>query len=166
MTDPVCVTAYIGLGSNLEEPRAQLERALDALTRLQQSELLEHSAFYRSAPMGPADQPDYVNAVAALHTALAPLELLDALQAIERAQGRQRGPQRWGPRTLDLDILLYGGRTIDSPRLTIPHPGLAERNFVLVPLFEIAPELVLPDGRTLAALVAACPGDGLVRLDR
>lgn len=160
--DPV--TAYIGLGSNLEDPQRQLERALDALRRLRRSELVRSSPFYRSVPMGPADQPDYLNAVAALRTQLAPLELLDQLQSIEAAQGRRRGPQRWGPRTLDLDLLLYGGEVIDSPRLVVPHPGLTERNFVLVPLFDIAPGLLLPDGRPLAALVAECPRDGLVRL--
>lgn len=165
MAEGTPVTAYIGLGSNLEEPRAQLRRALEALGRLERSELLRSSPFYRSAPMGPADQPDYLNAVAALRTELPPLELLDRLQAIETEQGRRRGAQRWGPRTLDLDLLLYGQERIDSPRLSVPHPGLTERSFVLVPLLDIAPDLVLPDGRALAALAAACPRDGLVRQD-
>lgn len=163
MADTVSATAYIGLGSNLEDPRAQVERALEALARLHRSELLRCSPLYRSAPMGPADQPDYVNTVAALRTGLSPLDLLDALQEIEKAQGRQRGPQRWGPRTLDLDVLLYGESIVESPRLTVPHPGLTERNFVLVPLFDIAPDLILPDGRRLAALAETCPWDGLVR---
>lgn len=165
MAERDAVTAYIGLGSNLEDPWAQLGHALEALRRLPRSELLHCSPFYRSVPMGPADQPDYLNAVAALCTKLAPLELLDQLQAIEAAQGRRRGALRWGPRTLDLDLLLYGAKVIESPRLTVPHPGLAERSFVLVPLFDIAPDLLLPDGRRLAALVAACSCEGLVRLE-
>jgi len=158
------VRAFIGLGSNLDEPRRQLYRAIEALRGLPQSRLTAVSHLYRSAPMGPADQPDYVNAVAMLDTCLSPLELLDALQGIETAQGRVRGPERWGPRTLDLDLLLYGAELIGNDRLQVPHPGMDERNFVLYPLSELAPELVLPDGRSLPQLLAACPRDGLEQL--
>lgn len=156
------VRAYIGLGSNLADPQAQLARAVAALRSLPASRLTALSRFYRSRPMGPADQPDYLNAVAMLDTRLEAHELLDALQSIENDQGRVRGPLRWGPRTLDLDLLLFGADIIDTGRLKVPHPGIAERNFVLYPLAEIAPELVLPDGRTLQQLLAACSRDGLV----
>lgn len=158
------VRTFIGLGSNLDDPKGQLLRAIEALRSLPQSRLTAVSHLYRSAPMGPADQPDYVNAVAMLDTRLTPLELLDALQHIERAQGRVRGAVRWGARTLDLDLLLYGCERIDSERLQVPHPGMGERNFVLYPLSELAPELVLPDGRSLLQLQAGCPRDGLERL--
>lgn len=155
------VRAYIGLGSNLADPQAQLARAVAALRNLPASRLTALSRFYRSRPMGPADQPDYLNAVAMLDTRLEAHELLDALQAIENDQGRVRGPLRWGPRTLDLDLLLFGADIIDTDRLKVPHPGIAERNFVLYPLAEIAPELVLPDGRSLQQMLGACSRDGL-----
>ena len=154
------VRAYIGLGSNLDNPAEQLRQAQTALARQPGIHLAACSRFYRSAPLGPQDQPDYVNAVAALDTELAPEALLDALQAVEAAQGRVR-LRRWGPRTLDLDILLYGDAVLATPRLSVPHPGLAERNFVLHPLAELAPDLVLPDGRTLAELLAQCDSAGL-----
>jgi 2-amino-4-hydroxy-6-hydroxymethyldihydropteridine diphosphokinase len=156
---------YIGLGSNLAEPRQQLRGALDALARIPNSQLAVVSSLYPSDPLGPADQPRYNNAVAALDTSLSPLTLLDALQAIELAQGRERKAERWGPRTLDLDILLFGNRLISEPRLTVPHYHMHARAFVLYPLAEIAPaELKLADGRTLAELLAACPFEGLERL--
>ncbi|MGE6992625.1 2-amino-4-hydroxy-6-hydroxymethyldihydropteridine diphosphokinase [Pseudomonas sp. NPDC047961] len=156
---------YIGLGSNLAEPRRQLRGALDALTCIRDSQLAAVSSLYLSDPLGPADQPRYNNAVAALDTSLSPLALLDALQAIELAQGRERKAERWGPRTLDLDILLFGNRLISEPRLTVPHYHMHARAFVLYPLAEIAPaELKLADGRTLAELLAACPFEGLERL--
>ncbi len=137
------VDAYIGLGSNLDRPVDQLRRALDELNDLPQTHLIRPSPLYRSPPLGPAGQPDYVNAVAWLQTTLAPLELLDGLQAIERAHGRERA-ERWGPRTLDLDLLLYGDRHIDSERLVVPHPQMHRRSFVLVPLHDVTPELFLP----------------------
>jgi 2-amino-4-hydroxy-6-hydroxymethyldihydropteridine diphosphokinase len=155
---------YIGLGSNLAEPLAQLRGALAALAALPQSRLVAVSSFYASDPLGPADQPRYVNAVAALDTDLAPLALLDALQAIELDQGRVRKAERWGPRTLDLDILLFGERRLDEPRLSVPHYHMHARPFVLYPLAELAPDLRLPDGRRLADLLAACPFVGLERL--
>ncbi|APQ12995.1 2-amino-4-hydroxy-6-hydroxymethyldihydropteridine pyrophosphokinase [Pseudomonas oryzihabitans] len=155
---------YLGLGSNLAEPRRQLDAALDALAALPDSRLVAVSAFYASDPLGPPDQPRYVNAVAALDTALAPLDLLDATQAIEQQQGRVRKDERWGPRTLDIDILLFGERLIDEPRLQVPHYHLHARAFVLYPLADLAPELRLPDGRSLPNLLSACPFEGLERL--
>jgi 2-amino-4-hydroxy-6-hydroxymethyldihydropteridine diphosphokinase len=155
---------YIGLGSNLATPLEQLRSALAALAALPQTRLTAQSSFYASDPLGPADQPRYVNAVAALDTELSPLALLDALQAIELEQGRTRKAERWGPRTLDLDILLFGARQLNEPRLTVPHYHMHARAFVLYPLAEIAPELRLPDGRPLSELLAACPFVGLERL--
>lgn len=156
---------YIGLGSNLATPLAQLRSALTALTALPQTQLVAQSSFYASDPLGPADQPRYVNAVAALDTELSPLALLDALQTIELEQGRTRKAERWGPRTLDLDILLFGERQLDKPRLTVPHYHMHARAFVLYPLAEIAPDLQLPDGRALTELLDACPFVGLERLN-
>lgn len=156
------VTAYIGLGSNLAEPVLQLRRACEALKQLPETRLLECSSLYLSPPMGPADQPDYINAVAALETTLLPYDLLAGIQAIEQAQGRTR-EVRWGARTLDLDLLVYGDSIIGDKALTVPHPGLPERAFVLYPLQEIAPMLKIPGLGPLAALVAHCPKNGLKR---
>lgn len=155
---------YLGLGSNLAEPVQQLRAALTAIAHLPGSQLAAVSSFYASDPLGPPDQPRYVNAVAALDTDLAPLELLDALQAIELEQGRVRKDERWGPRTLDLDILLFGQHRLAEERLTVPHYHMHARAFVLYPLAEIAGELQLPDGRYLRELLAACPFEGLERL--
>jgi len=135
---------YVGLGSNLADPRAQVERASRALAALPQTRLVQRSRLYRSAPWGRADQPEFVNAVVALQTELTPRELLEALLKIERAAGRARDATRWGPRVLDLDILLFGDRLIDEPGLHVPHPHLHERAFVLLPLAEIAPDLIVP----------------------
>ena len=156
---------YIGLGSNLAEPVQQLGAALAALDRLPDCRLAAVSSLYASDPLGPPDQPRYANAVAALDCALAPLQLLDALQGIEREQGRVRKAERWGPRTLDLDILLFGDLQLDEERLSVPHYHMHARAFVLYPLAEIAPDLWLPDGRPLQALLDACPFLGLERLD-
>lgn len=156
---------YIGLGSNLATPLEQLRSALAALAALPQTQLVAQSSFYASDPLGPADQPRYVNAVTALDSELSPLHLLDALQTIELEQGRTRKSERWGPRTLDLDILLFGERQLDEPRLTVPHYHMHARAFVLYPLAEIAPDLQLPDGRALAELLDACPFVGLERLN-
>ncbi|MDX9665279.1 2-amino-4-hydroxy-6-hydroxymethyldihydropteridine diphosphokinase [Pseudomonas sp. P5_152] len=154
---------YIGMGSNLAAPQEQLRNAVQALTQLPKTQLTGVSAFYQSDSLLPG-QPRYTNAVAALESALAPLELLDALQAIENQQGRER-LERWGPRTLDLDILLFGDRLIDEPRLKVPHYQMQERAFVLYPLAELAPaQLELADGRRLSDLLAACPFVGLDRL--
>ncbi len=155
------IAAYIGIGSNLVAPEQQARAAIRALAALPDTLLQRVSSLYRSAPMGPQDQPDYVNAVACLHTSLTPLQLLDQLQQIEQQQGRVRKAERWGPRTLDLDLLLYGDEIIDQPRLTVPHYGLTERAFVLYPLAEIAPELQLPGGMAVATLLASVSSDGL-----
>jgi len=152
---------FIGIGSNLDDPIGRARQALLALSGLPHSRLLAWSSLYRSAPMGPADQPDYVNGVAALTTGLEPLALLDALQRIEQQQGRLRNGNRWGPRTLDLDLLLYGDEVIEHPRLVVPHYGMPEREFVLYPLAEIAPSLRLPGGQRLSNLVEGCPRNGL-----
>lgn len=162
--EPVPVAAFIGIGSNLADPRQQVNSALQELSGLAATRLHSRSALYRSAPMGPQDQPDYINAVARLDTGLTPDALLDALQAIEARHGRERNGERWGPRTLDLDILLYGDRCIDNPRLHVPHPGIADRNFVLYPLAEIAPDLDIPGLGPLSVLVAACASAGLERI--
>lgn len=148
--------AWIGLGSNLEDPLAQVSTALQELTQLPDTTLAARSSLYRSDPVGPPGQPDYINAVAALDTRLEPEALLDALQAIEQMHQRVR-KIHWGPRTLDLDLLLYGDQVISTPRLTVPHAYMTERNFVLWPLAELAPELILPDGRPLNTLLQHCP---------
>lgn len=148
--------AWIGLGSNLEDPLAQVSTALQELRLLPDTTLAARSSLYRSDPVGPPGQPDYINAVAALDTRLEPEALLDALQAIEQMHQRVR-KIHWGPRTLDLDLLLYGDQVISTPRLTVPHAYMTERNFVLWPLAELAPELILPDGRPLNTLLQHCP---------
>lgn len=148
--------AFIGLGSNLQDPAQQLQSALKALTSTEGVTHVTASPFYRSVAVGPGEQPDYVNAVAALQTSLSPLALLEALQTIEQSHGRVRGAQRWTARTLDLDLLLFDDAVIESERLTVPHPQMAVRNFVLRPLWDLAPELTLPDGRPIAALLAMC----------
>ncbi|MGV8917759.1 MAG: 2-amino-4-hydroxy-6-hydroxymethyldihydropteridine diphosphokinase [Pseudomonas sp.] len=153
---------YIGLGSNLADPAEQLRNALTALAQLDHCKMVGVSSFYASDSLLPG-QPRYTNAVAALDCALEPLTLLDALQAIELDQGRERH-ERWGPRTLDLDIIVFGDRLIDEPRLKVPHYHLQARPFVLYPLAELAPELQLADGRSLKNLLADCPFVGLERL--
>lgn len=155
---------YLGLGANLHQPLQQLQQALVALAALEHCQLQSVSSLFGSKPMGPQDQPDYVNAVAALVTTLSAEQLLDQLQKIELEQGRQRKDERWGPRTLDLDILLFGNQSIDSDRLTVPHYGMKVREFVLYPLAELAPELHLPDGTPLAQLLTTVPLNGLVVL--
>jgi 2-amino-4-hydroxy-6-hydroxymethyldihydropteridine diphosphokinase len=140
----VAEIVYIGLGSNLAEPRAQIEAGLQALARVARTRLLRHSRLYRSAPWGKIDQPDFINAVAQLETELEPRALLEQMLAIEHAAGRIRSGDRWGPRVLDLDILLHGERVLDYPGLHVPHPRLAQRAFVLVPLAELAPDLQVP----------------------
>ncbi|MGQ0285996.1 2-amino-4-hydroxy-6-hydroxymethyldihydropteridine diphosphokinase [Pasteurellaceae bacterium 22721_9_1] len=136
-------TAYIALGSNLAQPIEQLNSAIKALAALPNTQVVATSSFYQSKPLGPQDQPDYVNAVVELNTELTPIDLLDSLQHIENAQGRVR-LRRWGERTLDLDILLYDQLIMQTERLTIPHYDMHNREFVIVPLYEIAPTLVIP----------------------
>ncbi len=163
MTEMDLIRCFIGLGSNLEDPRAQVDQALDELAALPDCELVARSSLYRSDPVGPAGQPDYINAVAELHTRLEAETLLDRLQALEQAHRRVR-LEHWGPRTLDLDLLLYGNTTIDTPRLHVPHPWMRERAFVLWPLAEIAPDLILPDGCALKQCLAYCPMGTLERI--
>ena len=136
--------AYVGLGSNLQGPTRQLEDAFELLAGIPGTRLIRKSALYRSAPFGGVEQPDFVNAAAALMTQLPAAELLRELQLIEQAQGRERGDVRWGPRVLDLDLLVYSDQKIDEQDLIIPHPGIGERNFVLLPLGEVAPGLNIP----------------------
>lgn len=154
------VNAYIGLGSNLDNPRAQVEQAFAELADLPHTQLIATSPLYQSVAVGPGNQPDYINAVAHITTTLEPLALLDQLQALEHRHQRVR-IEHWGPRTLDLDLLLYADAVIDLPRLQVPHPYLSQRNFVVYPLAAIAPGLVLPCGTSIASLVEQIPPDGL-----
>ena len=145
--------AYVGLGSNLGEREATLWKALEGLGATEGIEVVAVSSFRETDPVGVVDQPRFVNGAAALETSLRPRELLERLLDVERSLGRDRAvEERWGPRTLDLDLLLYGGETIDEPGLEVPHPRLAERAFVLEPLLELDPDLRLPDGRPLRDL--------------
>ncbi|MAC33322.1 MAG: 2-amino-4-hydroxy-6-hydroxymethyldihydropteridine diphosphokinase [Haliea sp.] len=159
------ITACVALGSNLQEPAQQLLEAVAALQGLEDSRLTRCSRVYRSTAVGPGEQPDYLNAAVMLETRLTPLALLDALQRIEARQGRER-ELRWGPRTLDLDLLLYGDQTLNLPRLQIPHPRIAERDFVLYPLADLLPaDCELPGLGPLTALLAARPGADLQVVD-
>ena len=155
--------AFIGLGSNLAQPLEQIKQALQELAQLPNTQLVAQSRLYTSHAVGPGEQPDYVNAVALLDTQLAPMALLDALQALEQSHRRVR-LEHWGPRTLDLDILLIDQSTIETERLKVPHPYLKLRNFVLYPLADINPDLTLPCGTPVAELIAQCPPDGLAPL--
>ncbi|WP_434930503.1 2-amino-4-hydroxy-6-hydroxymethyldihydropteridine diphosphokinase [Shewanella sp. HL-SH5] len=143
---------YVALGANLAEPEQQLNQAVAALKKIAVNGDVTVSCYYRSTPMGDVVQPDYVNAVACFNTHLEPIELLNSLQDIEQQQGRVRN-ERWGPRTLDLDLLLYGLHIIDIPRLQVPHYGMKERSFVLIPLAEIAEDLILPCHQALKSLL-------------
>lgn len=154
-------SAYVGLGANLGDPAAQLRAAARAIAALPETRLRAGSRLYRSAPMGPAGQPDYCNAVVHIDTNLAPRALLDALIGIERAAGRVRGGERWGARQLDLDILHVEGIALDEPGLHLPHPGLAQRNFVLAPFAEIAPALDVPGLGRITALAERAGTAGL-----
>jgi 2-amino-4-hydroxy-6-hydroxymethyldihydropteridine diphosphokinase len=155
------ITAFIAVGSNLNDPVAQTNIAINALKKLPETQFLQASSLYSSTPMGPQNQPDYINAVVSIKTKLPPIELLNATQAIELEHGRVRKEERWGPRTLDLDILLYGEEVIDSERLIVPHYGMKNREFVLYPLAEIAPDLKLPDGTELSSLLKKVDKNGL-----
>ncbi len=158
-------SACIGLGSNLGSPVQTLRSARQAIANQPGIREKSFSSLYQSVPMGPADQPDYVNAVMIVDTTLAPLQLLDVLQAIENAHGRVRQGERWGPRTLDLDMLLYDELEMDDIRLKLPHPGMTEREFVLYPLAEIASaDLNIPGKGNLSDWLARCSRKGLVVL--
>lgn len=155
---------YIGLGSNLEQPVNQVKKARIAINRLEKVQEAAFSSLYRSSPMGPKRQPDYINAVMAVNTSLIPIALLRCLQQIENQQGRIRKGQRWTARTLDLDMLLYSDQQIDIPDLQVPHYGIADRAFVLYPLNEIAPELDIPGFGHISDLVAKTPFGGLEKI--
>ena len=157
-------TVYVGLGSNLSDPVQQVTRGCAEIAALNQVQLIKTSSLYHSPPMGPTDQPDYINAVAEIATSLTPEELLVELQAIENKHGRVRTAQRWSARALDLDILLFGDKVINSEALVIPHLGLYERAFVLYPLLEIAPELVVPGHGSISKLVQNCERGSLKML--
>jgi 2-amino-4-hydroxy-6-hydroxymethyldihydropteridine diphosphokinase len=154
---------FVGLGSNMDHPIGQLRRALTSLAAVPRTEVVRTSSFYANPPMGPQDQPDFVNAVAELNSTLAPVSLLTELQCIEFRHGRRRA-RRWGQRCLDLDLLLYGDSRVETERLTVPHPGMTERAFVLVPLAEIAPALLLPGGASAAAHARQFSGASLTVL--
>ena len=155
---------FVGLGSNLNNPIEQINQAFYALDDITQTSRIKTSALYSSAPMGPQDQPDYINAVVELETELSSYALLDALQAIETQQGRVRH-RHWGERTLDLDLLLYNDEKIRNDRLQVPHPGIGERNFVLYPLFDIAPELEIPGLGLIKGLLSSCERGSLQRIE-
>ena len=156
--------AYVGVGSNLEDPQAQVQRALQRLGALPQTRRVLTSPLYRSAPFGPVAQPDFVNAAAALLTGLTLEELFAQLRALEAALGRPAAHAHWGPRIIDLDLLAYGNERRSDPALTVPHPGIVERNFVLYPLADIAPELQLPGLGRVADLKTRVSASGLTPL--
>jgi 2-amino-4-hydroxy-6-hydroxymethyldihydropteridine diphosphokinase len=156
--------AYVGVGSNLEDPRAQVQAATARLAQLPRTHLVLASRLYRSRPLGPVAQPDFVNAVAGLLTQLEPGALMRELNSIESAMGRPARHEHWGPRIIDLDLLAQGRERRKEPELTLPHPGIVERNFVLYPLAEIAPDLVLPGLGRVADLAAAVTAEGITLL--
>lgn len=159
------VRAYVGLGSNLQDPQAQLRLALDGLNRLPDTRVIKCSDYYLTQPVGPVPQADFVNAVCELETALQPLALLRQLLALEARAGRRReGVVRWGPRVLDLDLLVYDQEVINEPELILPHPHLTERAFVLIPFAEIAPYVHVPGKGRVADLVKAVSSAGVARL--
>ncbi|SER29412.1 2-amino-4-hydroxy-6-hydroxymethyldihydropteridinediphosphokinase [Nitrosomonas sp. Nm51] len=157
-------TAYIALGSNLDNPHKQINSACEEIDALPGMSLIQHSSLYQSAPIAQQVQPDYINAVAKIDTALMPAELLNALLIIERKHGRKR-TFRNAPRTLDLDILLYNTLQLNSENLTIPHPRMTQRAFVLYPLMEIAPDCCIPGHGKINQLIAACSNQIITRLD-
>jgi len=165
MSAPHWWPVYIGVGSNLESPENQVRQAIAALEKLPGSILVSASGLYRSSPMGPVEQPDFVNAVVALLTQTEARELLRQMHEIERQQGRQPDGERWGPRTLDLDLLAYAGQVIEAEGLAVPHPGIADRNFVLLPWREIAPNYRVP-GLAEIAVLAANVSESEPRIER
>ena len=156
--------AYVALGSNLDDPRVQVERAMQGLAGLPQACCVLRSSLYRSRPFGPVQQPDFINAVVGLLTELDPTALLAELQQLEAKLGRERPAVRWGPRRIDLDLLVHGAATISQPGLELPHPGIAERAFVLVPLAEIAPDLEVPGVGRVRSLLSRVDCAGLERM--
>jgi 2-amino-4-hydroxy-6-hydroxymethyldihydropteridine diphosphokinase len=156
--------AYVGLGSNLADPRRQVKSAFEALAGIADAHLVLRSRLWRTRPLGPQDQPEFVNAAAGLLTTKTPHELLSDLQAIERRMGKAEPTVRWGPRLIDLDLLLFGQAQIDEPGLRLPHPGVHQRNFVLYPLSEIAADLWVPGLARVRALRERVSGEGIERL--
>lgn len=156
--------AYIGLGANLGQPQRKINAALAAIETHKNIQLLDQSSPYKSDPLGPSEQPDYINAVAKLSTALSPHDLLNALLRLETKLGRTRDGTHWGPRIIDIDLLYYGQETINDVNLTIPHPEIANRNFVVYPLAEIEPDFILPDGRPLTSLLDNISPHGLEKI--
>lgn len=155
------IRVYLALGSNLADPLHQVQSALNALAAIPDTTLVATSSLYRTPPYGPPDQPDFLNAAVALDTQLDAGSLLNHTQRIELEQGRIRKAHRWGPRTLDLDIMLFGEQTLSTPRLTVPHYDMHNRAFMLLPLLEISPELCLPDGTRLADILATLDSSGI-----
>jgi 2-amino-4-hydroxy-6-hydroxymethyldihydropteridine diphosphokinase len=153
-------TVYIGLGSNIEQPERNIQRAKAALKQLANTRYIADSGLFHSKPMGPQDQPDYLNAVAQLETRLTALHMLECLQQIESTLGRVRS-QLWGPRVIDLDILMFGEKVINDTQLQVPHPGIATREFVLYPLQRLNPALLIPGRGMLSTLIEQCPSNGL-----
>ncbi len=164
MTDVLWRPAYVAIGSNLGDPRARIAEAFERLATLDRSRLLARSRIYRSRPMGPQDQPEFLNAAAGVLTTRGARELLDGLLAIERAMGRRR-TERWGPRVIDLDLIWIAGAPIAEPGLVVPHPGVRERNFVLYPLADIAPMLLIPGYGRVGELKDRVGGEGIGVLD-
>jgi 2-amino-4-hydroxy-6-hydroxymethyldihydropteridine diphosphokinase len=161
---PRWLPAYVGIGSNLEDPRRQVERAFEALAHLPRSRLVMRSALFRTVPFGEVVQPAFVNAAAGLLTQLSPEDLLAGLREVERALGREPPRQRWGPRVIDLDLLVLGRETRATDALKLPHPGIAERDFVLYPLADIAPDLDVPGLGRVATLRARVANRGIEAL--
>ena len=155
---------YVGLGSNLRDPLRQVQAAITELAALDDTSLIAQSPWYGSKAVGPGKQPDYINGVVCLETRLPAETLLDALQALEQGHERVR-QERWGPRTLDLDLLLYGNQIIRTQRLQVPHPWLTRRNFVVLPLADIAPDLILPDGTALKLILQNINREGITPLN-
>jgi 2-amino-4-hydroxy-6-hydroxymethyldihydropteridine diphosphokinase len=158
------IRVYIGIGSNLSDPVAQVLEAVEEMEMIPDTILAERSTLYRAKPMGPEDQPDYVNAVVAMDTLLSADELHKALISIEDLQGRTRDNEKWGPRIIDLDLLLYGQQVIDTATLTVPHPGMHERDFVIIPLEEVAGNLKIPGRGHLYSLINKCKSHSLKKL--
>jgi len=162
---PLWQPVYVGIGSNLSDPRAQVLGALDRIATIDGVRLVRRSRLYRSPPLGPADQPDYVNAAAGALTLLAPRPLLAELHALERAAGRPPQHERWGPRILDLDLLVYGRERSSDAEVTLPHPGISERSFVLYPLADVAPDLDVPGVGRVADLKRRVAAQSISLLD-
>jgi 2-amino-4-hydroxy-6-hydroxymethyldihydropteridine diphosphokinase len=162
VSNPWWTPAYVGLGSNLDDPPLQLARGFEALAKLPDTRLVLRSRLYRTRPLGPIDQADFVNAAAGLLTRLPCRGLLESLKNLEGQLGRQRPVERWGPRLIDLDLLVYGNARVDEPGLTVPHPGIAERAFVLAPLADIAADLRVPGLGLVRDLLSVVDTSGLL----